>query len=83
MRPLPWLAALALVACTRPAPLAPGGEGCGPACARVRECKLGAETTPNGTTCEAVCDAVTREGADFGVACLVAAKTCEEARNCR
>lgn len=81
MRAAAWgLAAAVLVACARP--VAPVGGGCAGACARIRECGLGRAQTVHGALCEDVCENASREGVDWGAACLIAAKTCEEARAC-
>lgn len=74
------LVLLALASCT--AASSPVSVGCPEACDRMRVCKLGRVTTPGGATCEEVCATVTREGVDFGAACLVHAATCAEARAC-
>ncbi len=95
MRTVVVLVAFALAGCPAQPPKPPPTEEpdasrptgtCASACENMRRlgCELG-KPTPNGASCESVCDRVQREngGAGFNVHCLARASACAGAEACR
>lgn len=86
MKALLLVAALAASQCTpepKPAPPPPGGPTCSTACARLMAlgCHDG-KPTEEGASCERVCENAASSPVPLPVACVTAARDCEEAAQC-